>query len=239
MNLAVRAIGYCRVSSQEQKDSGLGIAAQRSAVTAEIAHRGWELADLVVDEAESAKDLNRPGIRGVLQRLANGEADALVVSKLDRLTRSTLDLAELLVWADRTGVRLIVKDLGVDTSTSTGRLVAGIMGQVAEWEREQIAARTRDAAAERRKRGLKMGRDGVRDTDPQLAQRIQRERASGATWQAIADGLNRDGIATVRGGREWRVSSVQSAAGYIRPAAHARRVELPASSRRRSRQAAL
>lgn len=190
----------------------------------------------VIDEAESAKDLNRPGIRDVLQRLANGEADALVVSKLDRLTRSTLDLAELLVWADRTGIRLIVKDLGVDTSTATGRLVAGIMGQVAEWEREQIAARTRDAAAERRKLGLKMGREGVRDTNPDLAIRIERERASGATWQAIADGLNRDKIATVRGGAEWRVSSVQSAAGYVRPAARARRVDLPEPSRRRARQ---
>ncbi len=234
MNSPSRAIAYCRVSSDEQRRSGLGIAAQRSAVTAEIAHRGWQLTDLVLDEAESAKDLNRPGIRSVLERLAAGEADALVVAKLDRLTRSVIDFAELLEWADRLGVRLVIKDIGVDTSTSTGKLVAGIMAQIAQFEREQISARTRDAASERRKLGLKMGRAGVRDTNPDLAIRIQELRGNGTTWQAVADTLNREGIDTVRGGSKWRVSSVQSAAGYVRPPARASRTTLPEPRRRRA-----
>ena len=128
----LRAIGYARVSTSEQVVSGAGLEDQRRKLIAEIEHRGWDLADLVVDEGESGKDLDRPGIRGALDRLAAGDADALVVTKLDRLTRSTLDFAEMLAWAGRLGVRLLVLDLGIDTSTETGKLVASVMASVAE-----------------------------------------------------------------------------------------------------------
>src|SRR5664279_3355479 len=144
MDTTVRAIGYARVSTSEQVESGAGLTDQRRKLTAEIAHRGWDLVDLIVDEGESGKDLDRPGIRSALDRIAAGEADALVVTKLDRLTRSVLNFAEILQWADRLGVSLVVLDIGVDTSTGTGKLVVGIMAQIAEWERGVIADRTRD-----------------------------------------------------------------------------------------------
>lgn len=221
------AFGYARVSTSEQARTGYGLAAQRRAVTREVEHHDWHLAELILDEGESGKDLDRPGVRDVLQRLADGEADALVVHKLDRLTRSVLDLAELLAWSVHVGVRLVFIDLGIDTGTPNGRLVATIMAGVAEWEREQISARTLDAASERRAQGKRMGRAGVRDTRPELAERIRTERESGATWQTIADRLNADEEPTVRGGTHWRVSSVQSAAGYVRPTEKARRITLP------------
>jgi DNA invertase Pin-like site-specific DNA recombinase len=239
----LRAIGYARVSTSEQAVSGAGLEDQRRKLVAEIAHRGWQLADLVVDEGESGKDLARPGIRAALERLAAGDADALVVTKLDRLTRSTLDFAETLAWAGRLGVRLVVLDLGIDTSTETGKLVASVMASVAEWERGAIASRTRDAAAIRRSEGGKMGRPSVRDTNPALAKRIAAMRAELTpagrhhyTWQAIADQLNAEGIPTVRGGTKWRVSAVQSAGtegGVIRRPPAAKRVVLPEGKRRR------
>jgi len=234
MDTTVRAIAYTRVSTDEQAESGAGLTDQRQKLTKEIAHRGWVLVDLVVDEGESGKDLDRPGIRSVLARLAAGEADALVVTKLDRLTRSVINNAEILQWAERLGIKVVVLDLGIDTGTTTGKLVVGIMAQVAQWEREQISERTREAAAVRRAEGKVMGRPGVRDKYPALAARIKTMRASGSTWQAIADTLNAEGQPTMRGGTRWRVSAVQSAGGYVRdqrkPGKH---VTLPEGKRRR------
>jgi len=243
----LRAIGYARVSTSEQVVSGAGLVDQRRKLIAEIEHRGWDLADLVVDEGESGKDLDRPGIRGALDRLAAGDADALVVTKLDRLTRSTLDFAEMLAWAGRLGVRLLVLDLGIDTSTETGKLVASVMASVAEWERGAIASRTRDAAAIRRSRGEKTGRPSVRSTNPETANRIAAMRAELTpagrhlhTWQAIADQLNTEGVPTIRRGALWRVSAVQSAGtpgGIIRKPPAAKRIALPEGKRNGHRHA--
>jgi DNA invertase Pin-like site-specific DNA recombinase len=233
MDTTVRAFGYGRVSTTEQVDSGYGLTDQDQKIRSEVAHRGWQLVDIVMDEGESGKDLDRPQIRRVLDRIAAGEADALVVTKLDRLTRSVLDFAELAAWSERLGVRLVILDLGIDTGTETGRLVAGIMAQVAQWERGVIAARTRDAASVRREDGKKMGGVGVRDSNPALAARIKALRVAGSTWQAIADTLNTEHVPTVRGGLLWRVSAVQSAAGYVRPPETAKRVTLPEGKRRR------
>lgn len=226
-------IGYVRVSTDDQARSGLGIEAQRSAIHAAAEREGWNLVDVIVDEGRSAKSLDRPGLLEAVERVARGEANTIAVSKLDRLTRSLVGLADLLEWGERVGAGIVALDLGLDTSTSTGRLIARVMASVGEWEREQISDRTRAAAEVRRSRGQQMGREGVRDTRPEIAARIARERAAGRTWQAIADGLNADGVPTVRGGAAWRVSAVQAAGGYRRPTARSKRVELPSPSRRR------
>lgn len=221
----LRVIGYIRVSTAEQATSGYGLTAQEDAIHAAAKRHGWDLVEIVRDEGMSAKDLDRPGIRKALSLVH--EADAICVAKLDRLTRSLVGISDLLDWGQRNKLAIIALDLGLDTSTDTGRLVARIMASVGEWERERIANRTREAAAVRRAQGKKMGREGVRDTMPDVVRRIQASREADMTWQAIADALNTDGIPTVRGGTMWRVSSVQSAAGYVRPAAHAKRVDLP------------
>lgn len=229
----MNVIGYVRVSTDDQARSGLGIEAQRRAIHAAAEREGWNLVDVIVDEGRSAKSLDRPGLLEAVERVARGEANAIAVSKLDRLTRSLVGLADLIDWGERVGAGIVALDLGLDTSSSTGRLIARVMASVGEWEREQISDRTRAAADVRRSRGDRMGREGVRDTRPEVAERISRERAAGRTWQSIADGLNADGVPTVRGGTTWRVSAVQAAGGYRRPTARSKRVELPSPSRQR------
>jgi Resolvase, N terminal domain len=168
------------------------------------------------------------------QRPSTDQVDALAVAKLDRLTRSLVGLADLMDWAKRNRLALIALDLGLDTSTDTGRLVARIMASVGEWERDRISDRTLTAMAVRRDQSKVMGLPGVRDTNPALAARIRTERLRGSTWQAIANRLTDEGVPTVRGGSSWRVSSVQSAGGYVRPPARAKRVILPDAPRRRT-----
>ncbi|MCU1692985.1 MAG: Resolvase, N-terminal domain [Frankiales bacterium] len=231
-----RALLYVRVSTAEQAASGLGLDAQESTLRAEAERRGWDVVGVHREEGASGKDMARPELQAALSGLVAGSADVLVVSKLDRLTRSLPHLCDLLDWAGRHGVALVALDLGLDMTTSTGKLVAQVMGAVAEWERVRIGERTREAAAASRAQGKQWGGlVGVATKAPEVAARIARERSSGATWQSIADGLNADGVPTARGGAEWRVSSVQTAAGYRRPPTKQKKADLPEPSKRRRR----
>lgn len=222
----LRLLGYLRVSTAEQAESGLGLAAQETAIVDTARARGFELVDLIRDEGESGKSLERPGLEQALRMIVAGEADGLIVSKLDRLSRSVVDFGYLLEWCDHAGVTLIALDLGVDTSTAGGRMIAHVLMAVAEWERDTIADRTRAGLAVLRAQGKPTGRPAVADR-PELTARIQAMRADGMTLQAIADQLNTEGVPTARGAGEWRPSSVQSAAGYRRRRPRRKHPSLP------------
>lgn len=202
----MRAIAYLRVSTEEQAASGLGLEAQRGRVVEEIARRGWESVAVLADEGYSAKSLDRPAITEALRMLTAGEADALVVAKLDRLSRSLLDFAALMDRSRREGWEVVALDLGMDTSTPSGEMLAGVMATFAQYERRLIGQRTRDALAVKRAQGVRLGRPvGL---PPEVRDRIAAERAGGATLPAIAEGLNRDQVPTAQGGRCWYPSTV-------------------------------
>lgn len=230
----LRVIGYSRVSSDDQSRSGLGLRAQEKAICDACEHNGWELVEVVTDRGESGRSLNRPGILGALNAINAGRVDGLVVSKLDRATRSVQDFAALLDWFDQAEATFVALDLQIDTSSPGGRLVANIFASVAQWETQVIAARTKEGLAALRAKGCPITRPSTAD-EPTLAHRIAGLRTAGATYQAIADVLNAEGIPTLRGGAEWRVSSVQAAAGYRRPPARRKDPNLPDIKRRRAR----
>ncbi len=202
-----RAVGYVRVSTEEQGDSGLGLEAQRLAISSETQRRGWELVDIYTDTA-SGRTLNRrPGLEEALQTLETGGAAALVVAKLDRLSRSTMDFSSLMERAQRKGWAPVVLDLGVDTTTPAGELVATVMMGVAQWERRAIGQRTKEALAVRKAEGATLGRP--RQLPDSVRKRISRLRARGKNYVQIADVLNAQGVATAQGGRQWYPSTVR------------------------------
>lgn len=208
-----RAIGYSRVSTGQQVESGLGMDAQRSAIEAEAAHRGWELVEVATDAGLSGSTMRRrPALRQVLDRLDRGEADVLVVAKLDRLARSVVDLGAVLARARRHGWALVALDLGVDTSTSTGELVANVMMSVAQWERRRIGERVEDTHAQRRRRGLRAG-EPPRLPD-HVRHRIAAEVAAGRSLRTIADNLAIDNIPPLRGTR-WHPSTIRHVARSV------------------------
>lgn len=221
--MRIPVLGYVRVSTPEQN-----VASQAAAIRAECDRRGWQLLDVIEDHAQSAATLNRPGLAAALERIAAGEAHGLVAARLDRVSRSTIDLADLLAWFTERGSMLVALDLGIDTSSPSGRLVATVIGAVAEWERETIATRTREGLAIVRAQGRPTGRPSVADR-PELTARIRAMRGAGMSMQAIADTLNAEGVPTLRGASQWRPSSVQTASGYRRPPATRRRLGLPAA----------
>src|SRR5436190_19163779 len=123
------AIGYVRVSTERQADEGVSLAAQEAKVRAMAAVRDATLLDVIVD-AESAKNVNRPGLQRLLTLINAGEVQAVIVAKLDRLTRSVKDLCTLLELFDKRKVALISVAESLDTGTAGGRLVLRIMASV-------------------------------------------------------------------------------------------------------------
>lgn len=201
-----RAIGYVRVSTNEQALSGLGVEAQRDTIQNEAARRGWEV-EIIEDRGASAKSMQRDGVREALGRLESGEDAVLIVAKLDRLTRSLADFSALMAQRSRKGWDLIACDLGIDTSTPTGELIANVVMSVAQWERRAIGERTKESLAAARARGTRLG---APPTIPaEVRADIVRMRANGMTLLRIAKRLNELNVPTAREGSRWHDSTVR------------------------------
>lgn len=198
-------IGYLRVSTEEQSHSGLGLEAQRDTIQRYADSHGWEIV-WYVDAGVSAKSLDRPELQAALARLHPKKRDVqgIVVAKLDRLSRSVHDFSGLLALANTRKWSVVAIDLGVDTSTPTGRLVANVMMSVAEWEREIIGARTSAAMQAAKRRGQRFGVPSA--LPPATGDRLLRLRAT-HTLAATAEALNAEGLTTATGDR-WTVNTV-------------------------------
>jgi|SRR5664279_1328871 len=203
-----KVIGYLRVSTEEQAVSGLGLGDQRAVIAAEASRRDWADVEFLSDEGYSAKNLSRPSIATALDMLRKGQASVLVVSKLDRLSRSLLDFATLMDRARREGWELVVLDLAIDTTVPSGQLMANVMAAFAEYERQLIGARTSAALQQLKAQGKRLGRP--RTLPAEVTARIVASRAEEETLAAIADALNADGVPTARGGARWYPSTVKA-----------------------------
>jgi DNA invertase Pin-like site-specific DNA recombinase len=204
----MQVIGYVRVSTEEQSTSGAGLAAQRTAIEAECLHRGWHLVEVIEDAGYSAKDLKRPGVQVALETLQQGDAGALVVAKLDRLSRSMLDFTTVMATATKQGWALVALDCAVDTSTPAGEAMANVLATFAQFERRLIGQRTREALAAKRASGVRLGRP-VSLPDA-VNKRIAAERKAGHSLAAIAAMLNEEQVPTAQGGRQWWPSTVRA-----------------------------
>ena len=215
----MNVVGYVRVATEQQADGGVSIDAQREKLFAYAKAMDLTLVEVIEDAGESAKTLNRPGLRRALSMLEGGEADGLLVTKLDRLTRSVRDLGDLVdrYFAARCAL-LSVSD-SIDTRTAAGRLVLNVLTSVAQWEREAVGERTRDALAHLRGSGVRLGGEAMgwrrADTTDGEGRRIfedvadERETvamilslgAKGRSLRAICEALTAAGRRTKRGGR--------------------------------------
>jgi DNA invertase Pin-like site-specific DNA recombinase len=210
-----RAIGYASVSAADDLNNA-ELKVQVRLIQETCQRRGLTLVKVVRDVAANpSSDLRRPGLTYALDRLAARDASCLVVSSIERLTRTAANLGALLGWLTECDARLVVIDLDLDTGTHEGQLGARALATVGGLERRKLEERTRKGL-EAARHMRRSGRPAVSDR-PSLKQRIADMRTEGMTLQAIADTLNAEGVPTLRGGAEWRPSSVQAAAGYKRP----------------------
>jgi len=242
----IRVIGYVRVSTGQQAEEGVSLDAQRVKLEAYAVAHDLELVAIVADEGLSAKTIDRPELQRALARLEAGEADGLLVPKLDRLTRSVRDLGELLerYFAKRFSLFSVADS--IDTRTAGGRLCLNVLASVSQWEREAISERTKDALAQVRREGGRLG--GVplghrlsEETDAkgrrilvpdegELAaiERIRVLYNDGCPVRAIARALESEGAKTKRGGK-WSATLVQRVIARLRGAAASGAAVAPAA----------
>jgi DNA invertase Pin-like site-specific DNA recombinase len=233
-----RVVGYIRVSTDGQAEEGVSLDAQRAKIEAFAIAADLELVAIREDAGVSAKTLARPGLQAALADLREGRADALLVTKLDRLTRSVRDLGALLENYFTGRFSLLSIADSVDTRTAGGRLVLNVLTSVAQWEREAIGERTRDALRHLKAQGVRIGgvalgwrrgedlddegrRVWMPDVQEQAtADRIRELREAGNSLRAICAALATEGRRTKRGGR-WAPQTVSQVLERFNPAAQA------------------
>ena len=201
------ALAYVRVSTQEQATEGASLDAQAVALVEAAERKGYRV-EVVREEGRSGKSITgRPELLAALARLDRGEAAALFAQRLDRLSRSLADFASLLDRAKRKGWTVAVLDADVDTASPSGEFLVNVLASAAQYERRIIGARTRDALAQRRREGVRLGRPALLPS--QVVARIVADRAEGHSLRVIADALTAEGVATSHGGSRWYASTVR------------------------------
>ena len=212
-------IAYCyaRVSTQMQAEDGMSLGAQEKQLIS--AAEGADYTAIILrEEGRSGKNIQgRPVLTKALDDLDSGRAQALYVTRLDRLARSTRDFLSIVDRSHKHGWRLALLDLGLDTATYQGRFVVTVMAARAEMERGMISLRQKDVHQDRRERGQVWGVDlGPKSVVPEdIKNRIFAEKDSGKSYHAIARDFNSEGVPTPLKGKEWYASTIRHI--YLKP----------------------
>ena len=202
-----KLIGYIRVSTDRQVESGAGLEAQIAYLKLEAVRRGAELEIVSEGEGASGKSMSkRSALNEAMKRLDEGEANGLIVSKLDRLTRSVADFLTVLERSRKGKWALVIGDLSIDTSTPMGEAMATIAATFAQLERERIASNTRIAMAEKKKQGVHLGRTS--EMSAFAVKKIIDLHKEGKSYNAIARQMNEEAIPTQKAGARWYPSTI-------------------------------
>ena len=205
------ALLYARVSTQMQVNDGMSMEAQEKTLRNAAEFSGFTSVEILLEEGRSGKSISgRPVLRDALSRLDKGDAHALIVTRIDRLARSTTDFLSIVDRAAKNNWRLVLLDLNLDTSTYQGRFVTTIMSALAEMERGIIAERQKDVHKHRRDSGKVWGVDlgPKKRISEDVLNRIYAEKAAGESMNGIARKLNAEGILAAYGGK-WTASTIK------------------------------
>lgn len=210
----MKAISYVRVSTEDQASTGVSLAAQRQKIIQYAELYDHQIIDFVEDAGVSAKNLTRPGIQKILGLVRKKEVQGVIIAKLDRLTRSVKDLAEIIDLFNKNGVALMSVNENLDSGTASGRMVLNMLGTIAQWERETIGERTSTALQFKKRNGKVFGKDPLfgfkkesdrlipDEKEHRVIQEIMNLRSKGKNYSRIAVMLNIKKYST-RSGNRW------------------------------------
>lgn len=202
-------IGYSRVSKENKNGKNLSLDEQEAWLTSECLRRNASLVMMSEGDGVSGKKLsNRPVLVEAIRKLDKGEAQGLIVKKLDRLARNTSDFLYILERSRKGSWALIIGDLDIDTSTPIGEAMATMASVFAQLERERIKKNMKDAYAHKKASGLKVGADPcIPDELGKTILTAYRER--GMSYNGIARQLNEQGVLPFRNGKKWYASTIK------------------------------
>lgn len=214
------AVGYVRVSTGDQVD-GMSLAAQRTKIRQYARLHGLRLLEIVADNGKSAKTFDRVGIQRLLRMLDETEVGTVIVARLDRATRGGAGaLDDFLGRLKKRDVELVSIAENLDTGSASGLLFARLLALIAQWEREIISERTRDALDELRRQGKKIssipplgfrfvrGRVVKDDREAKVIREAKRLRRRQVSIRQIGERLAARGMRT-RSGTPYGISGVQ------------------------------
>lgn len=221
--IRTKAVGYLRVSTEEQAQSGFGLDAQEEAVRKFADAVGLDLVDVVADPGVSGttKPADRPGFARILALAAARSCSVVLVKRFDRVARNIALAVTASNDLDKVhGVTIRSVTEGIDTGSPAGKMIFGLLAAMAEGERDAIVDRTKGGrmqkagqggfAGGRAPYGYRINGAGglvVDEAKRVIVLRIFDENGAGRTLQAIANGLNADGIPSATGKR-WHPSTV-------------------------------
>ncbi|MYL57401.1 recombinase family protein [Virgibacillus halodenitrificans] len=210
---------YIRVSTEEQVKEGFSIGAQREMLKAYCISQGWNNYKFYVDEGISAKDTNRPQLQLLLDHIKDNIIEKVLVYRLDRMTRSVLDLHNLLKIFEDHNCAFVSSTEPYDTSTAVGRLFITLVAAMAQWERENTGERIKMVLDEKAKKGewLAQAPFGFKKINkvlhhddeqmPILKDMINKTK-EGYSMRQLANYLNDSGTPPMRG-YQWHITTIQ------------------------------
>lgn len=216
----MQAVFYLRVSTEQQATEGVSLEAQLAKLNAWAALHDATVVATFSDAGISGMDESRPGLAAAMKAATEHQA-ALVVYSLSRLSRSTSHCIKLADQLNKAGANLVSLSEQLDTCSASGRMVFKMLAVLAEFERDQLAERTRNAMQHKRAKGERVGTipfgynlaaNGV-TLEPNAEQLeavdlIRQLRQSGLSLQAIANELTARQIPTAKGNAEWTQQAV-------------------------------
>lgn len=217
-------IGYCRVSTSEQARQGVSLNYQESKIRLQSELSEFDLIDIIKDEGQSAKNLNRIGLQKIISLIKARKVQAIIIYKLDRLTRNVSDLNNLIQLFNKYDVSLIsVKD-NLDTQSAGGRMIVNMLGVISQWEREVIGERVQEGLKQKKSQKEKTGgtipfgfqlshyvskgkkRVPVLKENPveqEVIKLMESLYKKGYSYRAICRELEKDGYKTKTGSSRW------------------------------------
>jgi len=177
----------------------------RAALVALAEARGWLVVGSLADLGYSTADLDRIGVALAGDTLSDRE-HALVVTRVDEASRHVVEIASVMDLATRERWALLAIDVRPTTAKGEEGTRRQVLATLGPCERRLIAERTKEVLAQRREEGVRLGRPPA--LPGPIRERVRSERAAGRSLRAIAEGLNREAVATAQGGRRWYASTV-------------------------------
>jgi len=214
-------VGYIRVSTEDQVKEGVSLENQKSKIQTYCELKDMDLIEIIEDAGISAKNLRRPGVQKVLRLAQKKKVDAVVVYKLDRIFRSTVDALETTKMFERYGVSFHSIEETLDTKSAMGRFFFTLTAALAEMERRIIGERTKAALLHKKSHNEKTGGDvpygydltpaGIlikNETEQRVIKSILRLNREGYSLRRICRELEKEGYLTKRGNRIWQPSTI-------------------------------
>lgn len=217
----MKAIGYVRVSTDEQAREGISLDNQKAKIESYCTLHDLELVSIVEDAGKSGKDLNRDGMKALIDRMKDHQINAVVVYKLDRLSRKVIDTLNLIELMRRHNITFHSITDNIDTKTAMGKFFLNVMASLAQMERDLISERTRDALQHKISRNERAGQipygwtlspDGktlmLNEKEQKAIILIRDLHNKGYSYRAICKELNNEGYRPV--GKQWHAKTVGS-----------------------------